>query len=117
MSVGLSPGHGAPRLFVRIARSSGGYDRRMSTHVQTVLGSGSIPGSSAFTLPHEHTQCHLWQIPERFDYWELTPDEDLVVGRSWDASGPRADAPSSMSRCRGSAATPPGCDASRSGRG
>jgi predicted metal-dependent phosphotriesterase family hydrolase len=32
-----------------------------------------------FTLPHEHTQCHLWRIPERFDYWELTPDEDLIA--------------------------------------
>lgn len=50
----------------------------MSTYVQTVLGPVD-PGALGFTLPHEHTQCHLWQIPERFDYWELTPDEDLVA--------------------------------------
>ncbi len=37
------------------------------------------PGTLGFTLPHEHTQCHLWRIPERFDYWELTADEDLIA--------------------------------------
>jgi predicted metal-dependent phosphotriesterase family hydrolase len=37
------------------------------------------PERLGFTLPHEHTQCHLWRIPERFDYWELTPDEDLIA--------------------------------------
>jgi len=52
--------------------------RRMTAFVQTVLGRIN-PGEIGFTLPHEHTQCHLWRIPERFDYWELTPDEDLVA--------------------------------------
>ena len=50
----------------------------MSTYVQTVLGRVD-PSELGFTLPHEHTQCHLWQIQERFDYWELTPDEDLIA--------------------------------------
>jgi phosphotriesterase-related protein len=46
--------------------------------VRTVTGDVA-PERLGFTLPHEHTQCHLWRIPERFDYWELTPDEDLIV--------------------------------------
>jgi predicted metal-dependent phosphotriesterase family hydrolase len=50
----------------------------MSSFVQTVLGRID-PGELGVTLPHEHTQCHLWRIPERFDYWELTPDEDLLA--------------------------------------
>lgn len=50
----------------------------MSAFVQTVLGRVD-PGELGFTLPHEHTQCQLWTIPERFDYWELTADEDLVA--------------------------------------
>ena len=32
-----------------------------------------------FTLPHEHTGIYLWHIPNRWDYWELTPDEDLIA--------------------------------------
>jgi phosphotriesterase-related protein len=47
-------------------------------HVQTVLG----PVDSAalgFTLPHEHTAIALWQIPNRWDYWELTRDEPTIV--------------------------------------
>lgn len=50
----------------------------MAAFVQTVLGRIE-PSELGFTLPHEHTQCHLWQVPERFDYWELTPDEELVA--------------------------------------
>jgi predicted metal-dependent phosphotriesterase family hydrolase len=46
--------------------------------VRTVTGDVA-PESLGFTLPHEHTQCHLWRIPERFDYWELTADEDLIA--------------------------------------
>jgi predicted metal-dependent phosphotriesterase family hydrolase len=46
--------------------------------VRTVTGDVA-PERLGFTLPHEHTQCHLWRIPERFDYWELTPDEDLIA--------------------------------------
>lgn len=61
----------------------------MSTYVQTVLGRVE-PSELGFTLPHEHTQCHLWRIPERFDYWELTPDEELIaaeLGRFGAAGG------------------------------
>ena len=32
-----------------------------------------------FVLPHEHTGIQLWQIPNRWDYWELTPDDALLV--------------------------------------
>jgi predicted metal-dependent phosphotriesterase family hydrolase len=46
--------------------------------VRTVAGDVA-PEYVGFTLPHEHTQCHLWRIPERFDYWELTADEDLIA--------------------------------------
>jgi predicted metal-dependent phosphotriesterase family hydrolase len=46
--------------------------------VRTVTGDVA-PERLGFTLPHEHTQCHLWRIPERFDYWELTADEDLIA--------------------------------------
>jgi phosphotriesterase-related protein len=48
------------------------------------------PAAIGVTLPHEHTQCNLWRIPERFDYWELTADEDLVaseLARFADAGG------------------------------
>jgi phosphotriesterase-related protein len=42
--------------------------------------SGPIPPESAgFTLPHEHTGIYLWHIEKRWDYWELTPDEDLIA--------------------------------------
>mgnify|MGYP000555923859 CR=1 FL=1 len=47
-------------------------------HVMTVLGPVE-PSALGFTLPHEHTQCALWHIQDRWDYWELTRDEP--VGR------------------------------------
>ena len=47
-------------------------------HVQTVLGPID-PADLGFTLPHEHTQIALWQIPARWDYWELTRDEPLIL--------------------------------------
>ena len=31
------------------------------------------PSTLGFILPHEHTQCTLWHIQDRWDYWELTP--------------------------------------------
>jgi phosphotriesterase-related protein len=61
----------------------------MTPFVQTVLGRVD-PGELGFILPHEHTQCQLWTIPERFDYWELTADEELIaaeLGRFRDAGG------------------------------
>lgn len=47
-------------------------------HVQTVLGPID-PGDLGFTLPHEHTQISLWHIPARWDYWQLTRDEPLIL--------------------------------------
>ncbi len=37
------------------------------------------PSALGFTLPHEHTQCSLWHIAARWDYWELTPDEPVIL--------------------------------------
>jgi predicted metal-dependent phosphotriesterase family hydrolase len=46
--------------------------------VRTV--SGPVPASElGFVLPHEHTGIQLWHIPDRWDYWELTPDEGRLV--------------------------------------
>ena len=50
----------------------------MTPHVQTVLGPVP-PEALGFTLPHEHTRCVLWQIPGRWDYWELTGEDDLIL--------------------------------------
>ena len=47
-------------------------------HVQTVLGPID-PGALGFTLPHEHTQIALWQIPDRWDYWQLTRDRLVIL--------------------------------------
>jgi phosphotriesterase-related protein len=58
-------------------------------HVQTVLGPID-PADLGFTLSHEHTQIALWQIPGRWDYWELTRDEPLIleeIGRFRAAGG------------------------------
>ena len=50
----------------------------MAPRVMTV--SGPIPPERiGFTLPHEHTGIYLWHIQDRWDYWELTPDEDLIA--------------------------------------
>ena len=47
-------------------------------HIQTVLGPID-PGDLGFTLPHEHTQIALWHVPDRWDYWQLTRDEPLIL--------------------------------------
>ncbi|MEI7742267.1 MAG: phosphotriesterase-related protein, partial [Chloroflexota bacterium] len=47
-------------------------------HVMTVLGPVD-PSALGFTLPHEHTQCVLWHIENRWDYWELTADEAIIL--------------------------------------
>ena len=47
-------------------------------HVQTVLGPIE-PAALGFTLPHEHTQIALWQIEGRWDYWQLTRDEPVIL--------------------------------------
>jgi predicted metal-dependent phosphotriesterase family hydrolase len=49
----------------------------MAPRVMTV--SGPIPPERVgFTLPHEHTGIHLWHVRDRWDYWELTPDEEAI---------------------------------------
>jgi predicted metal-dependent phosphotriesterase family hydrolase len=47
-------------------------------HVQTVLGPIE-PSELGFTLPHEHTQIALWHIESRWDYWQLTRDEPVIL--------------------------------------
>ncbi len=47
-------------------------------HVQTVLGPIE-PDALGFTLPHEHTQIALWHIEGRWDYWQLTRDQPLIL--------------------------------------
>ena len=47
-------------------------------HIQTVLGPIE-PDALGFTLPHEHTQIALWHIPSRWDYWQLTRDEPVIL--------------------------------------
>jgi predicted metal-dependent phosphotriesterase family hydrolase len=50
----------------------------MAPRVVTV--SGPIPPDQlGFTLPHEHTGIALWHVEKRWDYWELTPDEELLT--------------------------------------
>ena len=50
----------------------------MAPRVMTV--SGPIPPEQlGFTLPHEHTAIALWHIEKRWDYWELTADDDLIT--------------------------------------
>jgi predicted metal-dependent phosphotriesterase family hydrolase len=50
----------------------------MAPRVMTV--SGPIPPDKlGFTLPHEHTGISLWQIANRWDYWELTADDELMI--------------------------------------
>jgi phosphotriesterase-related protein len=58
-------------------------------HVQTVLGPIE-PSELGFTLPHEHTQIALWHIASRWDYWQLTRDEPVILAelaRFRDAGG------------------------------
>ena len=47
-------------------------------HIQTVLGPID-PAALGFTLPHEHTQIALWHVEGRWDYWQLTRDEPLIL--------------------------------------
>lgn len=56
--------------------------------VQTVSGP-IAPDELGFVLPHEHTGISLWHIQDRWDYWELTPDEAIVVDelRAYRAAG------------------------------
>jgi phosphotriesterase-related protein len=58
-------------------------------HIQTVLGQIE-PSALGVTLPHEHTQIALWHIQDRWDYWQLTRDEPVILeelARFRDAGG------------------------------
>ena len=49
----------------------------MAPRVMTV--SGPIPPDKVgFTLPHEHTAISLWHVANRWDYWELTADDEVI---------------------------------------
>lgn len=63
---------------MRTAPMGRAYDPDVTPFVQTVLGPVP-PDGLGFTLPHEHTRCVLWQIPARWDYWELTGEDDLIL--------------------------------------
>ncbi|HEY7940931.1 MAG TPA: hypothetical protein VID25_03215 [Candidatus Limnocylindrales bacterium] len=57
--------------------------------IQTVRGPVA-PGEVGFTLPHEHTRCVLWHIPARWDYWQLTGEDEVIgpeLARFRDAGG------------------------------
>jgi len=47
-------------------------------YVQTVLGRID-PSVLGVTLPHEHTQCALWHIENRWDYFQLARDEPVIL--------------------------------------
>lgn len=49
----------------------------MASRVMTVTGP-IPPERTGFTLPHEHAGIALWHVPGRWDYWELTPDDEIV---------------------------------------
>jgi phosphotriesterase-related protein len=61
-----------------VCRSAAAYDPAVAPFVQTVLGPVS-PDVLGFTLPHEHTRCVLWHVPDRWDYWELTGEDELIL--------------------------------------
>ena len=50
----------------------------MAPRVMTVSGP-ITPDRLGFTLPHEHTGIALWHVEKRWDYWELSPDEDVIT--------------------------------------
>ncbi|MGZ6329315.1 MAG: phosphotriesterase family protein [Candidatus Limnocylindrales bacterium] len=47
-------------------------------YVQTVRG--RVPAEQlGFTLLHEHTRCVLWHVANRWDYWQLTGEDELIL--------------------------------------
>jgi phosphotriesterase-related protein len=65
------------------------YDSVEGRFVRTVRG--DIPVDElGFALPHEHTAISLWEIPNRWDYWQLTRDAEVIdaeLGRYREAGG------------------------------
>jgi predicted metal-dependent phosphotriesterase family hydrolase len=50
----------------------------MGSYIQTVTG--PLPADDVgFILPHEHTGLELWHVANRWDYWELIRDEDVIA--------------------------------------
>lgn len=45
---------------------------------QTVRGPID-PADLGWTLPHEHTAIALWHVQDRWDYWELRRDEEVIT--------------------------------------
>ncbi len=48
------------------------------SQVMTVAGPVA-PDRLGFVLPHEHTGIALWHVQDRWDYWELTVDDAVVL--------------------------------------
>ena len=71
-------GHRGPAAGTRPGAGRDGVASRAMAHVQTVLGPIE-PDALGFTLPHEHTQIALWHIQSRWDYWQLTRDEPVIL--------------------------------------
>ncbi|HYL40156.1 MAG TPA: hypothetical protein VET90_02500 [Candidatus Binatus sp.] len=46
-------------------------------HVRSVLGDVD-PTEIGFALPHEHTAIALWHVPDRWDYWELSAEPEII---------------------------------------
>jgi len=51
----------------------------MMVHSAMTVAGPVDPATLGVTLPHEHTAIALWHVPNRWDYWELTRDEPLIV--------------------------------------
>jgi phosphotriesterase-related protein len=50
----------------------------MAPRIMTVSGP-MPPEKLGLTLPHEHTAIALWHVDKRWDYWELTADDDVIT--------------------------------------
>ena len=75
------------------------------------------PSELGFTLPHEHTQIQLWHIQGRWDYWELTRDEPVILEELGALPGGGRDRARRPHACRASGATRAGSSGWRSRAG
>jgi predicted metal-dependent phosphotriesterase family hydrolase len=76
-----------PKSRLTVEADTALYDPAVT--VMTVRG--PVPSTDlGMILPHEHTRCVLWQIPNRWDYWELTGEDEIILpelARFRDAGG------------------------------